>query len=167
MAHYASNLDASPAVAPSSIPLASTSQPRSQGSHLTLPDLRSTSPLPPSNTLPGGTTAEPIEIELASETHSQSSGSVTYSFPTTNPFKTGATQLASPITPAEQEDISEGELQRPAWAKEGLGSTDLSPLSATSGLGAVGHIGSRSASPLPPGAAPPARDAVPSRSGTQ
>jgi hypothetical protein len=169
MAHYASNLDVSPAVAPSPVPYTSTSQPRSQGSHLTLPELRSTSPLPPSTTLPGGTTAEPIEIEFASDAHSQSSGSVTYSFPTTNPFRTGATQLASPIQvqPTEHEDSSEGALQRPAWANEGLGSTELAPLSATSGPAALGHIGSRSASPLPPGAAPPARDAEPTRSGTQ
>jgi len=164
MAYYASNLDTSPAFAPTSNPLNPAPGPgRSQGSHLTLPELRSTSPLPPSD-LPTES-AHPIEIELASETQSQSSGSVTYAYPSTNPFRTGDSELASPV--AVEQDNSEGALQRPAWANEGLGSTELAPLSAASGPAILGHVGSRSASPLPPGAAPPAHDAVPTRSGTQ
>lgn len=162
MAHYASNLDTSPAFAPSIIPN-HPGPARSQGSHLTLPELRSTSPLP-STIIPA---VSPMEIELASETHSQSSGSVSYAYPKTNPFKAGIgpSETVSPVD-AEQ-DSTERALQRPAWANEGLGSTELAPLSATSGPAALGQIGSRSASPLPPGAAPPAHDAEPSRSGTQ
>lgn len=164
MAYYASNLDASPAFAPAIIPTNPTAGPsRSQGSHLTPPEIRSTSPLPPTE-LPGATA--PIEIELASETHSRSSGSVTYAYPNTNPFKTSP--INAPITiPTGAEDASEGALQRPAWANEGLGSTELAPLSATSGPAAPGQVRNRSASPLPPGAAPPARDGEPKRSGTQ
>jgi len=169
MAHYASNLDKSPAFAPTSIPIKPAGSLRTQGSNLTLPELRSTSPLLPSD-LPG--VAASMEIELASETHSQSSGSASHTYPNTNPFKTGGPEQASSAgnntTGAVlKEDSSESALQRPAWADEGLGSTELAPLSATSGIAAFGQVGSRSASPLPPGAAPPAHDAEPTRSGTQ
>jgi hypothetical protein len=168
MAHYASNSDKSPAFAPTSIPINTAGSFRSQGSNLTLPELRSTTPLIPTDVLG---VAAPMEIELASETHSQSSGSASHAHPDTNPFKTGGSELASVSSSTNiagvKEDSSEGALQRPAWANEGLGSTELAPLSATSGPAALGHVGSRSASPLPPGAAPPAHDAEPARSGTQ
>jgi hypothetical protein len=165
MAHYASNLDKSPAFAPTSVPLNPAGSFRSQGSNLTLPELRSTTPLLPTD-LPGE--AAPKEIELASETHSQSSVSASHAYPNTNPFRTGGSPAGSSTNiPVMKEDSSEGALQRPAWANEGLGSTELAPLSATSGPAALGQIGSRSATPLPPGAAPPAHDAEPTRSGTQ
>jgi len=169
MAHYASNLDKSPAFAPTSIPIKPAGSLRTQGSNLTLPELRSTSPLLPTD--PPGVAA-PMEIELASETHSQSSESASHPYPTSNPFKTGGSEQAASVasntnTAGAKEDSSESALQRPAWADEGLGSTELAPLSATSGIAAYGQIGSRSASPLPPGAAPPAHDAEPTRSGTQ
>jgi hypothetical protein len=162
MAHYASNLDKSPAFAPTTAPLNPAGSFRSQGSNLTLPELRSTTPLLPTD-LPG--VDAPKEIELASETHSQSAS---HAYPSTNPFRTGGSPAGSSTNIAGmKEDSSEGALQRPAWANEGLGSTELAPLSSTSGPAALGQIGSRSASPLPPGAAPPAHDAEPTRSGTQ
>jgi hypothetical protein len=176
MAHYASNLDSSPAVAPSSVPLGLSSKAGSQhqGSHLTLPDLRSTSPLLSSDPHSRPTVTEPIEIELASETHSQSSASsVTYSCPTTNPFKTGTTGLATPVDTTSSTgrgEASEAAHERPAWAEEGLGSTDLSPISAISATSApaIGaYHGDGRSTPLPPGAAPPARGTEATRSETQ
>ena len=189
MAHYASHLDVSPATAPAIPPRLPQRQTSTQlpthGSHLTLPALRSTSPLPPI-----GQTV-PHEIELASETQSVSSASgVTYSFPTTtatdtepprNPFSptfspstapqvhpsagTG-TSLGPAITSASTE-VDEKQFEMPAWAEEGLGNNELStlPISASL-LDLMQEEGSRSGSPLPPGAAPPRSGTEPERSGT-
>jgi hypothetical protein len=165
MAHYASNLSSSPAVAPAIPPpfTGSSSRQQDSSSNLTLPEIRSVSPLP--------ATVEPAEIDLTSETQSvASSGSgVTYSLPTnTGGFHPTMPDLAEPVAPGggfvdEKDDISEGELQRPAWANEGLGSEELSGLPVGSGT----PISSRPETPLPPGAAPPAHGTEPKRSGTQ
>lgn len=200
MAHYASNLQSSPATAPTSIPpntahIQGQGQSQAHGSHLALPDLRSTSPLPPTGSMPA-------EIELASETQSVSSASgVTYNYPTTttntNPFRSGASApapvLAPAVTASTKEEEEEGEanpLQRPAWAEEGLGSdelaaqpvpttTTMSPAEiknsgASGGLavpvsasGPTGATADRPESPLPPGAAPAVIGTEPERSGTQ
>ena len=233
MAHYASNLDVSPATAPA-LPPRTSSMPNQQssqhGSHLTLPELRSTSPLPSigSSGLDQQTGTVPHEIDLASETQSVSSyagAGVDYNFPTTttttttastsastnigtNPFRnpfspdfrtssppqiqtttpaasaagastgsgTGsATGLAPAITsPATATEADEAQLERPAWAEEGLGSNELTSLPVPAGVSPTTQcggwegerIGSGSETPLPPGAAPPKAGTEPERSGT-
>ena len=193
MAHYASNLDTSPATAPTiAPPNTSTHLPQQHGSHLALPDLRSTSPLPPIGHISQG--GIPQEIELASETQSVSSlADVTYNYPisgtsnsNTNPFRNPFTQsppqlparptpsttldLAPVITSPSIEtgEMDETQLHRPAWAEEGLGSNELSTLSLPATPAPAGggtNAEKRPESPLPPGAAPAAH-AEPERSGT-
>lgn len=157
MAHYASNLDSSPATAPAPAPSPAT-QLQTHNSHLALPDLRSTSPLPT------GSTTTPHEIELASETQSISSSSgVTYTFP--------SNALAPAIISPTAISADEGQLQRPAWAEEGLGSNELSPLPVRQGSLSAASVSvtreERPESPLPPGAAPAVIGTEPERSGTQ
>lgn len=194
MAHYASNLEASPATAPA-IPPPTTS--KSQGSHLTLPELRSASPLPTTLHLEGQGRGIPQEIDLTSETQSVSSASgVTYSFPTpksTNQFTPATTTrpipqqqqqqeeptsvLAAPImtispsTEVSGESNDEDQLQRPPWAEEGLGSDELStlptPTSMSQTLSPTTMRTERPESPLPPGAAAAVTGPEPERSGTQ
>jgi hypothetical protein len=172
MAHYASNLDSSPAIAPAIAPptFGASSRQQASSSSLALPEMRSISPLPP--------TAEPAVIDLTSETQSVASSASrgTYSFPTTgattntDPFRQAAPELARPVAgtidraqAAQTKDVSEGELQRPAWANEGLGSDELSTMPVGTGT----PNASRPETPLPPGAAPPARAMEPKRSGTE
>lgn len=161
MAHYASNLDSSPATAPALPPVTTASASQPHGSHLALPDLRSSSPLPTALGL-----AASHEVELASETQSVSSASgVTYTFPSAaaNPFTPAVT------SPPVSGDKDEDELSRPAWAEEGLGSNELSTL-PTGGQKTGSPVAikeERPDSPLPPGAAPPVAGTEPERSGTQ
>ncbi|ORY26225.1 hypothetical protein BCR39DRAFT_560615, partial [Naematelia encephala] len=158
MAYYAPGLDASPqatpglnATVPAPLNLSSSMtgsqtlpEPRSTLAPPSLPPRRLTnnSALEPPSTITGSSISpEPSEPGTPRSTASASSdgAGVTYIYPTADQNQT--------TLPAEA-DI-------PAWASEGLGSSEMTGLVAEA----------RAGSPLPPGAAPPALGTEPERLG--